>query len=99
MLRREGKSHISPIRDGIKFLLILFKIVTLYSPLKVFFPVALAFFIVGSGYFGFTYFEYGRFTNMSALLLSMGVLVFLIGLVSEQVTMLLYGLHRDKELK
>lgn len=88
---RQGKSHISPLHDGIKFLLIIFKVGTLYSPLKIFFPISLAFFATGLGYYIFTYFTEHRFTNMSGLLFTTSVLVFLIGLVSEQVTSLLYS--------
>lgn len=88
--RRVGKSHIRPIRDGVRFLLIIFKIATLYSPLKLFLPVALSFFGVGAAYYGWTFTTAGRFTNMSMLLFSASVIVFLIGLVSEQITGLTY---------
>ncbi|MGY0613173.1 glycosyltransferase family 2 protein [Luteimonas sp. A501] len=88
--KRLGKSHIRPVRDGIRFLLIIFKIATLYSPLKLFVPTSGAFFLLGVGYYGFTYITQGRFTNMSTLLLSAAVIIFLIGLVSEQITSLTY---------
>lgn len=88
--RRLGRSHIRPIRDGVRFLLIIFKIATLYSPLKLFAPVAGSFFLIGVGYYAYTYATQGRFTNMSALLLSASVIIFLIGLVSEQITSLVY---------
>jgi len=83
-------SHIRPLKDGIRFLLIIFKIATLYSPLKLFAPAALLFFLAGAGYYAYTYATYGRFTNMSLLLFSAAVIVFLIGLVSEQITSLMY---------
>ena len=83
-------SHIRPIKDGIRFLLIIFKIATLYSPLKLFAPTAMAFFLLGVGYYGWTYITQNRFTNMSALLFSASVIIFLIGLVSEQITSLTY---------
>lgn len=88
--RRIGRSHIRPMRDGIRFLLIIFKIATLYSPLKLFLPAAAAFFAIGLGYYGYTFLTMGRFTNMSMLLFSASVIVFLIGLVSEQITGLTY---------
>lgn len=88
--RTTGKSHISPLRDGVRFLLIIFKIGTLYSPLKLFFPVSVAFFFSGLGYYLYTFAVYHRFTNMSALLLTTSILVLLIGLISEQITMLIY---------
>lgn len=89
--KRVGRSHIRPLRDGIRFFLIIFKIATLYSPLKLFAPVALLFFTLGLGWYGYTFLESGRFTNMSALLFSASVIVFLIGLVSEQVAALAHG--------
>lgn len=88
--RRTGKSHIRPIRDGIRFLLIIFKIATLYAPLKLFLPASLMFFATGVGYYLFTYITQSRFTNMSLLLFSASVIIFLIGLVSEQITALNY---------
>ena len=89
--RRVGTaSHIRPLKDGIRFLLIIFKIATLYSPLKLFLPVALGFFGTGLGWYAYTFATEGRFTNMSTLLFSAAVIVFLIGLVSEQITGLTY---------
>jgi glycosyltransferase involved in cell wall biosynthesis len=88
--KRIGKSHLRPLRDGVRFLLIIFKIATLYSPLKLFAPVAGAFFALGLGYYAFTFIIQHRFTNMSALLFSAAVIIFLIGLVSEQITALNY---------
>ena len=88
--KRVGTSHIRPLRDGVRFLLIIFKIATLYSPLKLFAPVAAGFFALGLGWYGYTHSTEGRFTNMSALLLSASVIVFLIGLISEQITNLTY---------
>ena len=88
--KRIGNSHIKIVKDGIRFLLILFKVGTLYSPLKIFFPVSAMFFAMGVAYYLYTYLSIGRFTNMGALLFISGMLIFLIGLVSEQITMLLY---------
>jgi glycosyltransferase involved in cell wall biosynthesis len=83
-------SHIRPLRDGLRFLLIIFKIATLYSPLKLFAPTAFVFGLLGLGYYAYTFLIEHRFTNMSALLLSAAVIVFLIGLISEQITNLTY---------
>lgn len=88
---RVGKSHIRPVRDGIRFLVIIFKIATLYSPLKIFLPVSGLFFATGLGYYVYTYATSGRFTNMSMLVLSAAVIIFLIGLISEQITALTYS--------
>lgn len=87
---RVGTSHIRPLRDGLRFLLIIFKIATLYSPLKLFVPSALVFFALGCANYGYTFIAYGRLTNMSTLLWSAAVIVFLIGLISEQITALMY---------
>lgn len=95
--RRVGtNSHIRPLRDGVRFLLIIFKIATLYSPLKLFAPTAVSFALLGLGHYAWTYATQGRFTNMSALLLSASVIVFLIGLVSEQITSLTYNNRTDR---
>ena len=93
--KREGKSHIKPLKDGIRFLLIIFKIGTLYSPLKLFFPISLSFLLTGLGYYLYTFIAISRFTNMSALLFTTSVIIFLIGLVSEQITSLLYQKSND----
>jgi hypothetical protein len=82
---RVGTSKIKPLPDGVKFLLIILKIVTLYSPLKVFFPVALAAFLLGAGYGLWNVIEHGKIPMGSALLIQLAVVVFLVGLVSEQI--------------
>ena len=85
-----GESHISLIKDGIKFCLIIFRIAVLYSPLKIFFPASVIMFCTGVAYYLYTYISDGRFTNMGILLFITSVLIFLIGLVSEQITFLIY---------
>ena len=89
--KRVGKSHIRPIRDGVRFLIIIFKVATLYSPLKIFLPASGLFFATGLGYYAYTYATTARFTNMSMLLFSAAVIIFLIGLISEQITALTYS--------
>lgn len=88
--QRVGSSHMRIMRDGVRFLLIIFKIGSLYSPLKLFFPISVFFFLLGCGNYLYTFLTLHRFTNMSALLFITATIVFLIGLVSEQVTMLAY---------
>jgi len=88
--RASGKSHISPVRDGVRFLLIIIKIGTLFSPQKLFLPISAGFFMTGIGYYLFTYLTAGRFTNMSALLFISAIFTFLIGIVSEQISALHY---------
>ncbi|KOR29596.1 glycosyl transferase [Achromatium sp. WMS2] len=93
--QRTGKSHIRPLHDGLNFLLIIFRIGTLYSPLKLFFPISMLFAILGLGHYLYKYIYFHKFTNMSALLISMAVLIFMIGLVSEQITSLIYLRNKD----
>lgn len=96
--RRIGKSHIRPLRDGVRFLLIIIKIGTLYSPQKLFLPISAGFFLTGLGYYVYTYIASARFTNMSALLFISSILTFLIGIVSEQISALHYkGMDDDRE--
>ena len=93
--KRVTASHINPLRDGVRFLLIIFRVGTLYSPLKIFFPLSVGFFVMGAGYYVYTYAVLNRFTNMGAVLFITSLLIFLIGLVSEQVTNLLYSRRND----
>lgn len=88
--QRVGKSHIKPLKDGVRFLLIIFKIGTLYSPLKLFAPVSVLAFFIATLWYGYTLVMEGRFTNMSALLYTGSVMIFLMGLISEQITALMY---------
>ena len=89
--RNGNASHIRPVQDGVRFFAIIFKVATLYSPLKIFLPVCFLFFAAGLGNYAYTYYMYGRFTNMSLLMFSASVIVFLIGLISEQITALTYS--------
>lgn len=89
--RREGKSHIRPLRDGARFLLIIFRVATLYSPLKVFVPAAALTFLLGLVYYAYTFTTEGRLTNATTILVTTSVLMFLMGLISEQITTLLYA--------
>ncbi|MDK8755546.1 glycosyltransferase family 2 protein [Acinetobacter radioresistens] len=88
--KRIGKSHIHPIKDSVRFFLIIFKIATLFSPLKMFLPIAVVLFLTATGWYGYTLFSIGRFTNMSALLYTGSIMIFLMGLISEQITALMY---------
>jgi len=89
-LKRDGESHINFFKDGIRFLLIIFKVGTLYSPLKIFTPISFVFFGLGASYYIHTFLTLGRFTNMSALLFTTSIIIFLMGLISEQITVLTY---------
>lgn len=87
-LYRSGQSKISLIADGVRFLLIIAKIATLFSPFRVFLPVSAFFFLTGIGYYLYTYITEGRFTNMAVFLLTTAVIIFMMGLVSEQIALL-----------
>jgi glycosyltransferase involved in cell wall biosynthesis len=87
---RIGKSKIKLLQDGSRFLLILAKVATLFSPLRVFLPVSMMLLLTGVIYYLFTYSTQGRFTNMSALLLNSSLIVFMMGLVSEQISQMRY---------
>jgi glycosyltransferase involved in cell wall biosynthesis len=87
-LYRAGQSKISLITDGLRFLLIITKIATLFSPFRVFLPVSLFFFFGGLGNYAYTYFTQNRFTNMSVFALTTAVIIFMLGLISEQIALL-----------
>ena len=87
-LYRSGQSKISLIADGVRFLLIITKIATLFSPFRVFLPVSAFFFFSGIGNYLYTYITEHRFTNMSVFLLTAAVIIFMLGLVSEQIALL-----------
>ena len=84
--RQTGKSQISIVKDGVRFFMIILRICTFYSPLKIFLPVSVCLFLTGLCYYGYTFFTSGRFTNMSALLFTTSILIFMLGLISEQVS-------------
>jgi glycosyltransferase involved in cell wall biosynthesis len=92
--QRVGTSKIRLARDGAKFLVIILKIVTLFSPLRVFLPVSLVSFAVGAAYALWTIATQSKITNSSVLLLMFAVIVFLVGLVSEQISALRFEGHQ-----
>jgi glycosyltransferase involved in cell wall biosynthesis len=93
-LYRSGQSKISLLADGIRFLLIITKIATLFTPFRIFLPVSAFFFFTGAGYYLYTYMTEGRFTNMAVFLLTTAVIVFMLGLVSEQIALLRMERHQ-----
>jgi len=92
-LYRAGQSKISLVTGGIRFLLIITKIATLFSPFRVFLPVSIFFFMAGASNYLYTYFTQGRFTNMSVFMLTTAVIIFMLGLVSEQIALLRMERH------
>ena len=83
--RKAGKSNIKLFQDGIRFFIIITKICTLYSPMRIFLPVSFFMFMTGFAYYMYTFFSQGRFTNMSALLFTTSIIIFMMGLISEQI--------------
>jgi len=83
--RVKGKSQIKLFQDGVRFFMIITRIATFYSPMRVFLPVSFAMFVLGLIRYVYTFATQGRFTNMSALLLVSSVIIFMMSLVSEQV--------------
>ena len=82
---RVSASKVRLTRDGVRFLLIIFKIVTLYSPLKIFFPLSAAALLLGTGYAIWNVHYYGKIPMGAGLLIQLAVVVFLFGLISEQI--------------
>jgi glycosyltransferase involved in cell wall biosynthesis len=80
-----GKSKIKIFKDGVRFFLIIVKICTLFSPFRVFLPVSFFTFLMGLGYYLYVFIAWGRFTNMGVLLFITSVLIFMMGLISEQI--------------
>jgi len=95
--RKMGKSKINLSKDGVRFFMIIIRICTLYSPLRVFFPVSFIMFVLGLSYYGYTYFTYGRFTNMSALLFTTSVLIFMMGLISDQICQMRFEKNAEEK--
>ncbi len=88
--QRGGRSHIRLIEDGLRFFMIILKVGALFSPMRLFLPVSALLFVVGLSYYGWTFYHYHRFTNMSALLFTTAILTFLIGILAELVSALHY---------
>ncbi|MDD5669312.1 MAG: glycosyltransferase family 2 protein [Candidatus Omnitrophica bacterium] len=86
--RQGGKSKINIIKDGGRFFTIITRIAVFFSPLRVFIPCSFFFFLLGLGYYLYTYVYFHRFTNMSALLFTTAIVIFLLGLISEQISQL-----------
>jgi len=90
-----SRSKIKPLRDGLRFLFILIKIGVGFAPGRVFIPLSLALFFLGCGWYLHTYLESRRFTNMSLLLFCTAVIIFMLGLVAEQIA----ALRRERREK
>lgn len=93
--QRQGQSKIRFGPDGVAFLLILLKVITIFSPMRIFLPVSVAAFALGAGYAVWTIGTMSHVTNSSVLLILMSVVIFLVGLVSEQISSLRFEGRRE----
>lgn len=96
--KRIGKSNISFMKDGIRFLVVIMKVATLFSPMRLFFPASLLFFLLGLFRYSYFYLKTGNFSEMAGVMFITAILVFLIGLISEQITALHYGISLRKTI-
>lgn len=83
--RRKGSSNIRLLQDGVRFFMIIIRICTLYSPMRVFLPVSFVMFVLGTIRYAYSFITEGRFTNMSALLYVASIIIFMMSLISEQI--------------
>jgi glycosyltransferase involved in cell wall biosynthesis len=97
--RKQGRSKIKFFQDGIRFFMIIVKICTLYSPMRVFLPVSFMMFLLGLGWYAYTFFTEGRFTNMSALLFTTSITIFMMSLVSEQICQMRFERRGGERIK
>ncbi len=96
--QREGASKIRFVRDGVRFMVVVMKVATLFSPMRFFFPASLFFFFIGGLRYTYFYYATGSFSAMSGVMFITAILIFLIGLISEQITALHYGISSRKTL-
>ncbi|MEM7562421.1 MAG: glycosyltransferase family 2 protein [Pseudomonadota bacterium] len=96
---KQSHSKISPIKDGLRFLLIILKVGSLFSPMRLFFPVSATVMLVGISYYAYTFVQFGRFTNMSALLILSSIIIFLIGIIAEQISALHYHASENHKVQ
>jgi len=96
--RKRGSSQIKLFRDGVRFFMIITRICTLYSPMRVFLPVSFLMFLLGLIRYIHSYITEGRFTNMSALLFISSIIIFMMSLISEQICQLRFE-RRERRIK
>jgi glycosyltransferase involved in cell wall biosynthesis len=93
--KRAGRSKISYLRDGTRFLVIIAKIATLFAPIKVFLPASAGLFGLGALWYIYTFITVHRFTNMSLFAMLFGIQVFLLGFIAEQIAQLRFDRSED----
>ena len=94
--RREGSSKVRILREGIRFFVLILRIGALFSPMRLFLPISIALFVVGSLWYWYTYATLHQFTNMGALLYLSSLLTFLFGILSEQISALHYRFSEER---
>ena len=94
--RKRGSSQIKLVKDGARFFMIIVRICTLYSPMRVFLPVSFSMFLLGLVWYAYTFLSEGRFTNMSALLFTTSIIIFMMSLVSEQISQMRFERRGSK---
>lgn len=94
--RRKGASNIRLVQDGIRFFMIIIRICTFYSPMRVFLPISFVMFLLGTLRYLYSFITEGRFTNMSALLYVTSIIIFLMSLISEQICQLRFERRERK---
>jgi len=93
--QRQGASKIRLGSDGVRFLMILLKVITIFSPLRIFLPISITAFVAGAAYAVWTIATQSHVTNSSVLLILMSVVIFLVGLISEQISSLRFEGRRS----
>ncbi|MEQ1636674.1 MAG: glycosyltransferase family 2 protein [Methylococcales bacterium] len=93
---RKGQSHINIVKDGYRFFIVILRVGALFSPMRFFMPISSWMFLSGIANYGYTYMTQGRFTNMSMLLILSSLFVFLMGIISEQISSLHYKYIEEK---
>ena len=94
--RRKGNSNIRLVQDGVRFFMMIIRICTLYSPMRVFLPVSFIMFLLGTLRYFYSFVTEGRFTNMSALLYVSSIIIFMMSLISEQICQLRFERRERK---
>lgn len=93
---RKGRSHINVLKDGYRFFIVIMRVGALFSPMRFFMPISIMMFLTGISYYAYTYITEARFTNMSMLFLLSALFVFLMGIISEQISSLHYKYIEEK---
>lgn len=94
--KRTGRSNIKLFHDGVRFFVIILRIGAMFSPMRLFLPIALGLFLIATSWYGYTYATSNRFTNMSAVLYLSSLFTFLFGIISEQISALHYRYSEER---